>query len=86
MFVFTGPLGVESRAEKIDPALAELIFQSNSLYVNNNTLDVVSHETKLKALIAFDSIAGSRVAVSRLTNRGDTDKSATGNDSVNSAM
>jgi hypothetical protein len=86
MFVFTGPRGVESRAEKVDPALAELLFQSNPLYVNNNTLDVVSHETKLKEPIALDSIAGSRVAVSRLTNRGNADKSATGNGSVDSAM
>jgi len=86
MSVCAGPLDIESRAEKGNPALTVLIRQANAPDIDYDSLNVVWHETKHESPVVLHSIAGSSVAVSRLADRRDTHIPASVHGSVDLAV
>ena len=86
VLVFTGPLDIKTRAEKAKPALTEFHWKPNVLDITCNTLNIVCYIAKCKRSAVFNSIACSRISVSRLTNRWDANISAPVYDSVDLAV
>jgi hypothetical protein len=76
IFVFAGPLDIESRAEETNPALTEFGGQADSLNIDHNPLNVVWNEMERKCSVFFNGIAGASISVPGLTNGWNADVTA----------
>ena len=80
--VFARPFHIETRTNEVRPALQEGLGQPDPLEIGEHARDIVGDQVEGELTAVFQGIAGSRIAVARLADGGQTDQPASGDGAI----